>query len=196
MFCTYRYTRGARRGCKCNRRADVNDLRYCEKHYEDYKRRERLGFRRPMPISRKASRRTMYRSRSVENIIPVINNDYDKSTVEIMHINKLLHQLKIVSCDLCSENIDGPQVVLECNHKYHPKCYNSMKDKKKCHKCYLQIEKETDYPRCSICLDKITGKRIKTECNHSFHLGCITKWIGVGSKNFDKCPNCRTHLIN
>ncbi|KAL6705738.1 hypothetical protein ACN47E_006375 [Coniothyrium glycines] len=56
--------------------------------------------------------------------------------------------------------------------------------------------------RCSICLEgfdaeqhaptRLTGAE---SCHHVFGLGCITRWVGSGEGNSDKCPICRRVLF-
>lgn len=55
-----------------------------------------------------------------------------------------------------------------------------------------QKKKYKKLPNCPICLTKIGKKTMKkTKCNHKYHHYCLDKWL----ENNDKCPMCRTILI-
>ena len=101
-------------------------------------------------------------------------------------------------CVLCKKTIVDPKVVLNCDHKYHLKCYmilNTDEDNKydimeKCMECEKPIDLNIPESKdCSICLEKLIDDDIEIElpCKHRFHVYCIQRWVDI-NKN---CPLCR-----
>ena len=101
-------------------------------------------------------------------------------------------------CVLCQKTVADPKVILNCDHKYHLKCYmilNTDSDNKydimeKCMECEKPIDLNIPESKdCSICLEKLIDDDIEIElpCKHRFHVYCIQRWVDI-NKN---CPLCR-----
>lgn len=101
-------------------------------------------------------------------------------------------------CSLCQKTVSHPKVILNCDHKYHLKCYmilNTDSDNKydimeKCVECEKPIDLNLPETKdCSICLEKLIDDDIEIElpCKHRFHIYCIQRWVNI-NKN---CPLCR-----
>jgi len=103
-------------------------------------------------------------------------------------------------CLLCENYIEGPNIHLECKHRYHLNCFiidnsneNGFDIKKSCSKCQKEINYDLKEYDCSICLEKIIDHKILFDlpCKHKFHLHCIEQWRNM---NKNTCPLCRTHF--
>lgn len=135
--------------------------------------------------------------RPFEDIIRMRARRQRHRTYSFLHENQQQsNQLLYKTCEMCNQKMEGAEVTLECECKYHLNCYLLVQQEECCLKCGDKINKtEDDYPDCSICLEKVKTDRVKTNCDHIFHKDCIESWVRLGrGQNTNKCPNCRTEF--
>jgi len=132
--------------------------------------------------------------------------------------NLTLQQYKVTKekCYICHNPIDESELKLSCKHEYHHKCFNKIKDKKKCPYCekrvVIQNKNSIDIKDVIKCQHKqksngLICERINCQYhknkpisieNFNINDNICTTLIKSGPKKGQQCGRlcCKYHQIN
>jgi hypothetical protein len=134
--------------------------------------------------------------------------------------NLTLQQYKVTKekCYVCHNPIEETELKLSCNHEYHHKCFNKIKDKKKCPYCekrvIIQNKNSIDLKDSIKCQHTLKSNGLicgRINCkyhknkeitiknnNININDNICTTLIKSGLKKGQQCGrlNCKYHQIN
>ncbi|CAF1420014.1 unnamed protein product [Didymodactylos carnosus] len=100
-------------------------------------------------------------------------------------------------CTICQESLSdisgkNPLLRLSCDHEYHKKCMDNLRDSHGQYLCTLCRKVDTERQSCFGCGRKLNEEPIEQLCcDHAFHKKCLRDhWYGTFNR---KCllPNCQ-----